>query len=221
MKFEGFVKKINVKEGRGARGPWKAYSAKLENSEGKEFDAWVSLGFDPPPFKEGDYVQLETAEENGRQQLVKGSVKVKKNPPARGGGKSAPQPSKGPGDAVATASGPSNDERQKSITYQSSRKDAIELVKLLLTSDALPISAAKTKAGEQKRFDEITAAVEKFTVELYQDVMTLRVVARVADAGVVKADTKARDSLPEDSDDKSDQDDTDAAGPDEGDGWEE
>lgn len=205
MKFEGFVKKITTKTGSGKRGPWTAYSTKLEKADGTEFDQWIGLGFDAPPFKEGDYVQLETSEENGRQQLVKGTVKVKKNPPARGG---ATNGSKGANssDASPPASGPSNAERQASITYQSSRKDAIELVKLLLANEGLPLAAAKGKAGDAKRQAEIEAAVEKYTVEFYNDVNTLRVLERVADAGLIKAESGAasKDQLPDD--DNPDQD---------------
>jgi hypothetical protein len=208
VKFEGFVKKITTKTGAGRRGPWTAYSAKLEKADGTEFDQWVGLGFDAPPFKEGDYVQLETKEENGRQQYVKGSARVKKNAPARTTASSGSKAETSQAASVPAASGPSNAERQASITYQSSRKDALELVKLLLANEALPLAAAKGKAGDAKRQAEVEAAVEKYTVEFYHDVTTLRVLERVADAGVVKADSGAnsKDALPEDAEDNPDPD---------------
>jgi hypothetical protein len=216
VKFEGFVKKITTRTGHGPRGnAWTAYSAKMEGEDGKEFDQWIGLGFEAPPFKEGDYVQLQTTTEKGREQLVKGSIKVKKNAPARA---SAAQPSKGP-DQAPSASGPSNAERQTSITYQSSRKDAIEIVKLLLANDALPMSTAKGKAATASRFDEITLAIEKLTVELTNDVNTQRVMQRVADAGVVKADKKAKNDLPEDADGDETPDSDPSNGDD--DNWEE
>ncbi len=223
MKFVGFVKRINVKEGRGKRGPWKAYSAKIEKDDGSEYNEWVSLGFDAPPFKEGDYVQLETEENEGRQQYVKGSAKVKKNAPARASQNTSNKGSTG-GTATGGAQGGTGfnePARQASITYQSSRKDAIEIVSLLLANGALPMSEAKTKAGTAKRFDEITAAVEKFTVELYNDVTSLRVLGRVADAGVVKADASAKNDLPEDATDDDPDPDQGPEGGDESadDGW--
>lgn len=225
MKFEGFVIKINIKEGRGKRGAWKAYSAKLEKANGQEYDEWVSLGFDAPPFKEGDYVQLETEDQDGRQQYVKGTGRVKKNAPARAGTQNSSNKgaAAGSSSAPASASGPTNDERQKSITYQSSRKDAIELVNILLAHGALPISEAKTKAGSAKRFAEVTAAVDKFTVEFYNDVLTLRVLTEVADAGEVKAEQKQND-LPDDKQDPNDgpdpdQDQSNGASTDDDDGW--
>lgn len=220
MKFEGFVKKITTKTGTGKRGAWTAYSAKLENAEGKEYDQWVGLGFENPGFKEGDYVQLQTTTENGREQLVKGSIKVKKNAPARANANAnSGSTGKTSSDAVAPATGQSNAERQNSITYQSSRKDAIEIVKLLLANEALPTATAKGKAATAKRYDEITLAIEKLTVELYTDVNTLRIIERVADAGTVKAEKGAKNDLPDDADKDDDADQDGAEGSGDDDGW--
>lgn len=212
MIFEGFINKLNVKEGRNKRGPWTSWSAKIENPEGVEYDQWVSLGFKNPNVKEGDYIQLQAQEENGRMSLIEGSLKgPKKNPPARGGQKSkASSPKSGPKNSSAStsdsssqdsapATGVSNAEKDARISFQSARNAAIELVGLLLLNKALPVTAADTKAGQAKRFDEITAAVEKLTVEFFIDSNTQRLLERVADAGEVKADSKSKSDLPADA----------------------
>lgn len=187
--IKGFVKKLSVKEGRGRRGPWKLYSARVELDSGEEFEHWISFGFDEPKVKEGDYVKI-TASENDRGYLQADEVKALKNAPARSGGSATAAPS---GNVSTT---------QRSIHYQSSRKDAIEVLKLLTSQDALPLSSAKTKAGEAKRYDEIMALVDKLTVRFFNDAETQRILAVVADEG--KVDTKVG-ALPDDSDDEEEE----------------
>lgn len=197
--FKGFVKKINTKEGRGKNGkPWKLYSAKLEKEDGTEYDQWISFGFSAPSVSEGDYVKLTTEKDDrGYEQVTE--AKRLKNAPARA--------AKSSSDGVGTETG----SRQSHIHYQSSRKDAIAVLTLLQTQDALPLSNAKTKAGEAKRYEEIMALVDKLTVRFYGDVETLRVLKSVADEGAVTADAA---SLPDDSDEEDE--DEEAAGDEEG-----
>lgn len=68
-------------------------------------------------------------------------------------------------------------DRQNSIVYQSSRKDALELVGLLLTSGALKLS--KTPA---KQVGEIELAVDRYTAQFFDDVFTLGAVTREAES---------------------------------------
>ena len=89
------------------------------------------------------------------------------------------------------------DNRQNSIIYQSSRKDAVSIIQVLLENDALPLSAATTKAGAARRYEEVIALVNKLTVQFYNDVNTLRLLDSVQDAG---AQTKDVGKLPDDSD---------------------
>jgi len=65
----------------------------------------------------------------------------------------------------------------------SARTAALDAIDLLLRNDALPMSAAKTKAGQASRFDEVTAAIDKLTVEYFFDSATGRKLVTVADAG--------------------------------------
>ena len=69
------------------------------------------------------------------------------------------------------------------------------MCKLLLQHDALPVSGAKGKAGESKRFEQVQDFVNKLTVQFYHDVETLRLLDSVADAGDVEV--AARGELPE------------------------
>ncbi len=197
MQFKGFIAKIGKKEGRSGRGPWVLYSIKLEDENGVENDKWISAGFDKPKANEGDYVIIE-AEENEKGYLNVKSLKVGKNAPAR----SSPEATKGAGGHVKAASG-----TQTSIHYQSARKDAIEVLKLLQSQDALPLSSAKTKAGEAKRFEELMALVDKLTVQLFFDAETHRLLETVADAGKIDTDVGSLPDGGTDGDDEEEESD--------------
>ena len=181
--FKGFVKKINVKQGQGKRGPWSAYSVKLEKENGNEYEEWLSSGFEAPNFKEGEYVVIN-AEQNDKGYWTIRDSKVLKNSPAKATTGSAGQA------AAGTSS------RESTIHYQSSRKDAIEVLKLLTDLDALPLSAAKTKAGEVKRYEEVMALVDKLTVRFYYDVETKRILETVIDEGADNGSEEETDESP-------------------------
>lgn len=188
----GDVQKIATKTGNGARGPWTLYNVLLSNN-GQ--DNWVSFGFDAPSFKEGDRIKTTGFMKDGKYlTYTKGApVAVKEaNKPANGAGN---QSSGGYGD------------RQASIIYQSSRKDALQLVEILLANDALPVSGAKTKSGQADRFEEIKQYVDKMTVQFYNDVDSLRLLESVEDAGSVEAEEV--EALPEESDNDDLYDDMD------------
>jgi hypothetical protein len=174
--FTGFVAKISEKTGTGRRGPWTLYSGKIEKEDGTEYDDWVSFGFDKPNVKQGDYVKITTEKDSKGYEKVQ-HVEQLKNAPAKA--------SPGGGAAVASANvGAPTGRRQESIEYQSSRKDAIQMLECLIQMDALPITSAKTKAGEAKRYEELMDLVDKLTVRYYNDVSTLRIFDTVADEGV-------------------------------------
>lgn len=171
----GDVVKIAKREGQGARGPWTAYNVLLAE-KGKE--TWVSFGFELPGFGPGDRIKTSGFLKDGKYlTYTKGAeVKVK----AGGANKQA--------NASENSSSGGYQDRNASIVYQSSRKDAIALVEILLANDSLPVSGAKSKTGEAKRFDEILAFVDKLTVQFYNDVDTLRKLETVEDAGAVEKD---------------------------------
>lgn len=169
--FKGFIAKINSKQGKSASGrPYTLWSIKLENEDGTEQEKWLSAGFDKPEANEGDYVEI-TAEENAKGYLDVKSIKHLKNPPAKvvAGG------TKAPNTHVSTT--------QTSIHFQSARNAAIAVLGILVAKDALPISAAKTKAGEAARYEEIMALVDKLTVRYFIDAETHRILESVADEG--------------------------------------
>lgn len=198
-KYEGFVSIINeLKSKPGANRAWTAYSFKIEDVQGKESDTWFNFGFDKPPFVVGDYIKFEGQEnDRGYLEYIKGSGERVKNPPARAGGRPAASPSSGADKQptnrddrttqrnTANSSESVGADRQTQIVMQHSQEMAVQLTELLLKHDALPISSAQTKAGEAKRFAEITAAVDKLTVRLYQDVVTARLLETVTDTGIV------------------------------------
>jgi hypothetical protein len=204
MEFKGFVGKINTKTGNGARGSWTLYSTKIQKPDGAEYPEWVTFGFDEPDVKEGDYVKIETQKDDrGNEKVV--SVKKLKNPPERPAKPSAPARTGGSnrgsaggnrfdGTGIQNRSNPADVER---MSYANARDAAIKVVTLLLANGALPLSKTQTKAGEAKRFAEITAAIDKLTVQFQRDGVTLRLLDLVADARAVETKVSP---LPDDAD---------------------
>lgn len=181
MILQGHVKKTSTKEGKGKRGPWTLYSFILELDNGQE-SGWVSAGFDQPPFAEGSYGSLDTEATDRGPRYIAGSWKALDAPK-----RAAPAtPATPETSATAPATKGHYVDRNDSIVYQSSRKDALAMVGLLLEHDALPLAAAGAKANTAKRFDEIKAYVDKFTVEFYGDVQTGRTLQQVVDAGAAE-----------------------------------
>lgn len=185
--FKGFVGRINEKAGRGRKGPWTLYSTKLQDANGEDSTDWLSFGFDKPNVKEGDYVKVTVDKDDKGYDRVT-EVKKLKNPPARA--------------EKASSSGSESSDagvsKQSSIHYQNSRTAAIETVKLLMEADALALPKANTKPGEAKRFAIITSSIDKFTVQYYNDLETMRLLETVADAGVTNSDPDS--PLPPDAD---------------------
>ena len=190
---KGRISKINARSVNTRRGPSTSYSLRLVGNDGVEIDKWFSAGFKKPDASEGDYVKL-TVDTNERGfHDVKELKRLKQDA-------APPLPAKS---APAASGGGSFESRQANIHYQSSRKDAVEIVRLLLANDALPMSEAKTKAGTAKRYDEIVAFVNKLTVQFFFDVETLRLTKSVADAGAEKKDVG---KLPDDDEAEEDVD---------------
>jgi hypothetical protein len=194
--IEGYLTETDAKAGTTKKGrPYTSYRGQIQGT-------WYSFGFDKPPVAKGDYVRAEIGDVNGYQQILR-SERI--DPPT------AQPPIKtmtGIGAPTPAAPATGFRDRNDSIVYQSSRKDAIALVELLIAQNALPVSEAKTKAGVSKRFEEIMALVDKITVQYYYDVNTLRNLERVQDAG---AEGPAPQSLPEDAQEVEKEDPTAAA----------
>lgn len=193
--YKGFVGKINEKAGGSGRKAYTLYSTKLQDENGEDSSDWISFGFEKPKVKTGDYVKI-TVDDSGQYPKVT-EIKPLKNAPARVDSSKAASPAR-------ASAAPSGDARQQSIHFQSSRNAAIAAVELLVAHDALGLPKAGTKPAEAKRYDIITAAIDKLTVQYFYDVETMRILATVADAGAEK-DTKPDAPLPEDP--ESDEDD--------------
>lgn len=176
----GFVKRLNSKEGKSKKNgkAFTAWSMIMENADGAE-SGWISLGFERPSFGEGTWANYESNPGKFGLELVKFEV-------AEAPAKPAPQV----GSTGAPTKGAYVD-RNDSIVYQSSRKDALALTGLLLEHNGLPMSAAATKAGQAARYEEITAFVDKLTVEFFHDVQSGRVLREVVDAGAGREDAPA------------------------------
>jgi len=204
----GFVAKIFTKEGTSARGAWYAKSFKIAAPDGTEDPFFYQLGFNTEcPFNEGDYIQFDAEPKDDRAQtVVKGSGSKPKNPPQRtatkssgGGGGGRSYGGGGGGGAKVKHSdlfgdigGYNTEDDIRRMSYSAARGDAVSLVGMLLEHDALPMSGAKGKAGQPKRFEAVTEMVDKLTVEFFYDSATGRKLETVADAGTVNVDADAQ-----------------------------
>ena len=178
----GFVKSISSKQGVGKNGkPYTIYNVVLVKKDDNS-ELRVGWGFDAPGFNEGQWIKADVVQNGQYFNYNKGSPVKVQDGPAPKVTTSAPVASGGGG-----GGGYNDPARQASIIYQSSRKDAIEFVKILAQADALPISAAKSKSAEAKRFDQLKDIVDKLTVQFVRDVETLRLMESVEDAGSVVA----------------------------------
>jgi hypothetical protein len=136
--MQGTVNKINYNG--------KAYSAQVDNE-------WYGAGFDQPKFSEGDTIEFNVEQ--------RGKFKNLQYPKVLGSAVSGSS-----GGSTASAPEPRVDTRNISIVYQSSRKDAIEFVAMLLANQAVPLP---TKKSDQA--DAIKALVEDYASQFYIRVM--------------------------------------------------
>ena len=200
----GFIRNTDVRKGTTKQGkPWEKYKATLATDKDELLVEWPFNV--KPQVREGDYVELIYNEEKGYNVIDTSSVKRLDPPKPTVAVKTAQQP-------AASASGTTgfgefnrktNPEDASRMSWSAAREHAIQLVGILLSNDALVIPKAQTKAGQAERYDVVTQAVHKLTVEFYNDTVTQRKLATVADAGVV--DVAAKGELPAASDDEPDE----------------
>ena len=212
QQYTGKVARVFKKEGTNKRGKWFAYSFKIEGYDTLiRFGFGKQLPFNEGD--EIEVSAAITDAENDVADYVEGSGRVVTRAAAAASPAApAPAPKAAPAAAAkaatpAPAAAPAAkggyqaekarrdaywenkekrdiEETEPRIRYQNARSAAIEVIGLLLQHDALPASAAKTKAGQAKRFDEISAAVDKLTVQYFTDTGTLRLLETVADGRI-------------------------------------
>ena len=189
-----FVQKVNSKSGTGRNGkPYTLYSMKLMDKSGEELDGWFQCAFDKPTCNEGDYIQVEVKPNGSNFDADVSSIKISKNPPARP--KPANESGSGGGGAKVKSSdlfgeigGYNTEDDIRRMSYSAARDAALKTAELLLEHGGLKLVAADTKAGAASRFDVITSAIDKLTVEYFFDAATGRKLDTVADAGVVNVE---------------------------------
>jgi hypothetical protein len=189
-KIVGFVAKVNTKKGTSRKGkPYTLYSMRLSDKGGEEIDAWFQCAFDKPDCQEGDYVQVEVdSRDDGNYDVNVNSIKVSKNPPANpaakkaasggGGRKAAPTES----DLFGEIGGYNTEDDIRRMSYTAARSHALEAVSLLLANGGLKLVKADTKAGFAARFDLITEAIDKLTIEYFFDAAGGRKLETVSDS---------------------------------------
>ena len=191
--FIGEIAVLSKRKVDGRNGPITAYSAKIVKPDGEEYDEWVGFGFKKPECEKGDSVKIAAKKENGFWKAVDVEVTAKGESQDEAG--EAEQEEQGSGDsgskgkdassvrAVSSSSKePPSGLKDKRIGYQNSRTAALELASLLLQHKAVPLAATAGKAGDAKRFEEVTALVDKLTVKFVYDLETFRLMTDVEDA---------------------------------------
>lgn len=185
MSTIAFVEKVNSRSGTGRNGkPYTLYSLKLMDDHGQSLPGWYNCGFDKPACQERDYVKLEATPKGDNFDVVKGSIKVSKNPPkapqseyeqkraaSGGGGRAATVKTS---ELFGQIGGYNTEDDIRRMSYSAARSDALRLVEILVSEKALALPAATSKAGAASRFDIITEAVDKLTVEFFFDAATGR-----------------------------------------------
>lgn len=155
----GLVKKVHGKQGTSAKGPYTKWSMCIEDYNGQEI--WVSNKFTKPAdakgkeVEEGHRVRFELTETKYGKEVA-GPIEISTKPPQE----VRPGPTQGAAGA----------QRQTSIVVQSARKDALAFVQLAVDLDAVPVTKGKTVGDRVKRFAELEALVDKFTVRYTLDV---------------------------------------------------
>ena len=136
-------------------GPATVYSMRVSGE-------WYGCGFNEPVGKEGDVVEFDVVM-NGQYTNAENITLADAATPTDTAETASPQP-----EFV--------NKRDVSIQFQSSRKDAIQIVGIMLANDALPIKATKP----EDKYDIILATTKELTNQLYSDVVSV-----TASGGVV------------------------------------
>jgi len=196
---EGFVARIFTNEGTNARGAWYAKSFKIADANGNEDPFFFQMGFNVScPFTEGDYIKFQANPKDAKAMtMVEGTGTIV---PAGNAPQQVQQPKKksGGGNSYKPAAdrvkqselfgaigGFNTEDDISRMSWSAARTHALAAVSMLLEHGGVPIAKATGAAGVSKRFDEITSAIDKLTVEYYYDSATRRKLKTVADSGKV------------------------------------
>lgn len=76
--------------------------------------------------------------------------------------------------ALANNSERGDKDRQQAIHFQSSRKDAIAVMGMLLANGVFPLDDGEKKPKEADKYDFILTAIDKLSMRFYQDLETKR-----------------------------------------------
>lgn len=134
---------------------------------------------------------------------LKGKKYFAENAKLVSGASEAPPPRSAGGSSSGGSGGGGVDwaAKDKAIQYQSSRKDALQLVELLIANGALPLGSGKA----DKKAEIILGEIDRYTGRFFRDIGTL---------GAVKRDAAQREEDPEVEEDDDDVSAPDAAGDD-------
>jgi hypothetical protein len=182
--IQGVIEKMHTKTGQGKRGPWTKYSAVINGG-------WVNFGFDNPGYSEGDEVKVRTESDQYGEQVKQHKLINKA------------------ADVPANSSSGGGSSFNQGQSWGNANNVAASVLASLVGTDALPLTAAGTKANKAKRYDEVLEVFDKLRVQFFQDAQDIeRVLSRIADAGDIQDEAPPAlpegDIVEEDSDDDDD-----------------
>lgn len=160
MLVTGYVEKVSANNG----GIW---SLKVDN-------VYYGTYRTEPKCKVGDYVSFEATQKDKYFNADPKTIKLAQ-PPA----KAEPVKEEAPPKAAAPAKSswvPDKD-RQDSITYQSARKDALELTSMLLSAGLVDLGNKASKKADAIGIVEMY--VDRFTMRFFEDTKNLKPKAAV------------------------------------------
>lgn len=150
--IKGYVEEVSGNEKNGVT----YWRIKVDNVR-------YGTGSKQPKCKQGDYIQFE-ATQNGQYWNADFKTIAKADPPA------SQQAATNAALAPSTKPWVPDAQRQDTISYQAARKDALEVVALLVSAGALEFGA-KAKAND--KYEIINAAVDRFTTRYFNDTKRL------------------------------------------------
>ena len=148
MNATGTVERMSSREVTTRNGPATSYSLMVAGE-------WYSAGFAEPKCNEGDNVEFGVTQNGQYKNINKNSIRVV-----------------GAGDSTVSVaispSVPAPTSRDISIGYQSSRKDAIQIVSSLIAADAIALPAKKAD-----KYGAFLALIDEVTAKCFNDLQTV------------------------------------------------
>lgn len=133
---------------------------------------WYGAGKNHPGVVAGDMVEF-VAKANGNFSNVQGGINKIEGETVNVSRGTVATPAAAPAYVAPQKYSGGNDDRQSSIILQSSRKDALEFLQVLIAAGALPMSDSTAAKAKVSRQGALEALLDDYTARFYQDIQEL------------------------------------------------